>query len=194
MNKAGVDERGFGDEAIAAVSQGLEEAILITQDPPEPCWTTRGGKRLPIRQLETQHLINLLRMLQKHAETKRRAIVELYYDLPPNWASLQGHFDEMHDRVMEQTWREYVDDVFYDLEAEAAQRKLKWDLFNGGPIFYEEEIDTTDRAGLRRAVRGALQDAISSHGPVTKDNLSSAVKRVVGQIQTYNHGLKKRVS
>lgn len=165
--------------------------IMIPEAPADPCWTTRSGKKMPIRTLETQHLINLLRMLQKHAETKRRAIVELYFDLPTNWASLQGHFDEMHDLVMEQTWRDYVDDVFHDLESEAATRSVKWDLFNGGPIFYEEEIDTTDRAGLRRAVNGALKDAISSHGPITKDNLHSAVKRIIGQIQTYNRGLKR---
>lgn len=197
MNKTGQDEmrsRGFEQEAIDSVSRGLQEAILIHEAPPESCWTTRAGKKMPIRLLEAQHLINLLRMLQKHAETKRRAIVELYFDLPPNWASLQGHFDEMHDRVMETTWRDYVDDVFHDLEYESAQRKLKWDLFDGGPIFYEEEIDTTDRAGLRRAISGALKDAISSHGPVTRDNVHSAVKRVVGQIQTYNRGLKKRLT
>ncbi len=200
MNKNAEDEmaaRGYDEVAMAAVSRGIDEArdgILITEAPTEPCWTTRSGKKLPIRTLETQHLINLLRMLQKHAETKRRAIVDLYFDLPPNWASLQGHFDEQHDRVMETGWRDYVDDVFHDLEYEAAQRKLKWDLFEGGPIFYEEEIDTTDRAGLRRAISGALKDAISSHGPITKDNLHSAVKRITGQIQTYNRGLKRKVS
>lgn len=171
----------------------MNDLIPIPAAPAEPCWTTRAGKQIPIRDLEAQHLINLLRMLQKHAEVKRRAIVELYFDLPPNWASLQGHFDEMHDKVMEQTWRDYVDNVFHDLEYEAARRKLKWDLFNGGPIFYEEEIDMTDRAGLRRAVIGALKDAIASHGPITANNLSSTVKRVVGQIQTYNHGLKKKI-
>ncbi len=181
MNKDGLRD--------ASLDRGL---IEIVEAPAEPVWTTRGGKKLPIRQLETQHLINLLRMLQRHAEAKRRAIVELYFDLPSNWASLQGHFDEMHDMIMEQTWRDYVDDVFHDLEYEAAHRKIKWDLFNGGPIFYEEEIDTTDRAGLRRAISGAMKDAIRSHGPITNDNLPSAIKRIVGQIQTYNHGLKKR--
>jgi hypothetical protein len=197
MNKAGVNEmraRGFDDEAVAAVSRGLEQAILIPEAPAEPCWTTRSGKKLPIRNLENQHLINLLRMLQRHAETKRRAIVELYFDLPSNWASLQGHFDEMHDLVMQQTWRDYTDDVFYDLEAEAARRKLKWDLFNGGPIFYEEEIDTTDRAGLRRHVLGALKDSITAHGPITRDTMASAAKRIIGQIHTYNRGLRKKLS
>ena len=51
----------------------------------------------------------------------------------------------------------------------------------------------TSRA-ITGAISGALKDAISSHGPINQDNLHSAVKRVTGQIQTYNHGLKKKVT
>jgi hypothetical protein len=36
---------------------------------------------------------------------------------------------------------------------------------------------------LERAVSGALRSAIDAHGPITKQNLGSAVKRVVSQIE-----------
>lgn len=166
----------------------MDSIDLGSPEKPEATWTTRTGKVIPVRELESQHLINLLRLLQRHAELKRRAIVELYFDLPQNWSSLQGHFDAMHDQVMEQTWRDWVDEAFLDLELEAAARKLSWDLFEGGPIL---EIDTTNRAGLRRAIAGAIKDSIAAHGPITGKNTESLVKRIIGQIHTYNHGIKR---
>lgn len=39
-----------------------------------------------------------------------------------------------------------------------------------------------DRQDLERAVLGALRDAINAHGPITAQTLTSATKRIVGQV------------
>jgi hypothetical protein len=44
-------------------------------------------------------------------------------------------------------------------------------------------MSTFDRR-LKRVVRGALIAAINDHGPITADNLDSAIKRVVSQIDS----------
>jgi hypothetical protein len=38
---------------------------------------------------------------------------------------------------------------------------------------------SSDRSGFERAIVGALKSAIDAHGPITKENVSSAAKRVV---------------
>ena len=43
-------------------------------------------------------------------------------------------------------------------------------------------MSAPSRESLERAVKGALSSAIDAHGPITKQNLGSATKRVVSQI------------
>ena len=47
-------------------------------------------------------------------------------------------------------------------------------------------LSGTKRSTLERMVAGALKDAINSHGAITKDNISSAAKRVIGVIKAFN--------
>lgn len=38
---------------------------------------------------------------------------------------------------------------------------------------------SSDRSGFEKAIVGALKSAIDAHGPITKENVSSAAKRIV---------------
>ena len=41
-----------------------------------------------------------------------------------------------------------------------------------------------DRECARRAIMGGLKDAINQHGPIEESNISSAVKRIYGQLDS----------
>jgi len=39
------------------------------------------------------------------------------------------------------------------------------------------------RAGLERAITGALRSAIRDHGPITPEHIGSAVNRIIGNLR-----------
>lgn len=53
-------------------------------------------------------------------------------------------------------------------------------------------IDLSDRSRLERAINGALRATIHDHGPITVHTLSSASKRVVGALKTFNRQTLER--
>lgn len=140
-------------------------------------WTTRSGVRLPIELLSEQHLVNILRMLQREAEEKRSKMIETC---------------NINDLcLLDQTWRNYVGPEFSSLEHEANQRGLKWDLSDGKPI--NEEVELSEQRGtLERKIVGALRNAIDAHGPITLSNANSAAKRVIGAIKDHNRRFRKQ--
>lgn len=44
-------------------------------------------------------------------------------------------------------------------------------------------LDMTRRPSIERGIVGALRSAIAAHGPVTIDNVSSAAKRIIGELK-----------
>lgn len=44
-----------------------------------------------------------------------------------------------------------------------------------------------NKDALNRAIVGALREAINAHGPITNLHLSSAAKRITGQVLTFLH-------
>lgn len=129
----------------------------------------------------------MLRLLQKNGELKRLAIINVYETM-----SSEAHFQAMCDHVRDMTWRDFVDDVFHDLEYEAARRRLQWDLYGGASVIALSDgigvvdLDGPRRGSLERKIVGAIRDSISSHGPVTHDTAPSAAKRVIGAIKCHN--------
>lgn len=54
-------------------------------------------------------------------------------------------------------------------------------------------LDWSRRSQLERVVAGALKSCINDHGPIRRDNLGSASKRVLAQLKGFvnnrrNHG------
>lgn len=150
---------------------------------PFPRWNGRT-----ILDLEDQHLIQILRGLQRLAEIKRRAIKWAYCEMleegvPSMKPVLEGWKNEVRDR----DWTHYVEPIFRDLESEAQRRGLNWDT----GLDVDREIDMSNRGPLERQIVGALRDCVNAHGPITKDIAHSAAKRVVGAIKTYNRKVRK---
>lgn len=56
----------------------------------------------------------------------------------------------------------------------------------------DEIIPLSQRSLLERMVQGALTDCIHQHGPITKQWLGSASKRVISAIKNYNRTLKRK--
>lgn len=76
------------------------------------------------------------------------------------------------------------------LEADLARTRLDLEeriRVNVG-LIHENRQHTrhlSDRSALEKSIVGAIRSAIDAHGPVTKDNASSAGKRAVGAV--YDH-------
>lgn len=55
---------------------------------------------------------------------------------------------------------------------------------------HPDHIDLNQRGSLERHIVGALKMAIDAHGPITRENASSAGHRVISAIKQFNKGLK----
>ena len=58
-----------------------------------------------------------------------------------------------------------------------------------------EEIDLNTEDGskrLQRVLAGALRATINDHGPIDGERIGSAVKRLMGQIKTFNRSQRAR--
>jgi hypothetical protein len=49
----------------------------------------------------------------------------------------------------------------------------------------EHYVNISERSAVERSICGALKASIHNHGPITKENISSAAKRVIGQLKCY---------
>jgi hypothetical protein len=145
-------------------------------------WNTKSRVPLPINSLSDQHLVNILRMLQRDAEEKRTRALDTIGSYSP--------VAPIVDRLLNQTWRDYVVLEFKLLEEEAEKRNLKWDLSDGKPI--NEIVNLSEQRGtLERKIVGAIRNAIDAHGPITYENANSAGKRVIGAIKDHNRRFRR---
>lgn len=141
-------------------------------------WTNREGREVPISHLDNKFLLSLLDRMYGLAVVKQEMIVGLY-------ESQRGHyFQDQAERLRELQWRDFVDPVFCDLEYEAAIRRLAWEPKS---LTEDRKINLSPRGVLERYLVGALRDSVNCHGPITKENASSAAKRLLGAIKLFNH-------
>lgn len=141
-------------------------------------WMNREGREVPVSHLDNSFLLSLLDRMYSLAVVKQETIVGLY-------KSQRGHyFQDQAERLRELQWRDFVDPVFSDIEYEAASRRLAWEP---KPLTDDRKISALPRGALERYLVGALRDAINCHGPITRENASSAAKRLMGAIRLFNH-------
>jgi len=53
-------------------------------------------------------------------------------------------------------------------------------------------VDISDRCAVERAIAGALKNSINSHGPIDYKLISSASKRIYGQLKNLAHIQRKK--
>lgn len=141
-------------------------------------WTNREGRDVPVSQLDSGFLLSLMDKMYGLAVVKQETIVALY-------ESQRGfYFQDQARRLQELQWRDFVDPVFSDIEYEAASRRLAWEP---KPLSTDRKINLSAKGALERYLVGALRDSINCHGPITKENASSAAKRLMGAIRLFNH-------
>jgi hypothetical protein len=141
-------------------------------------WTNRDGKEVCIAKLDNNFLVSILDRLYNLAVVKQEMAAGLYEGFKG------AYFQEVAAKIKGLDWRDFADKVFFDLEYEAAARRLKWEP---RPITPERKINLMQRGALERYLVGALRDCINAHGPVTKETAPSAAKRLIGAIKTFNH-------
>jgi hypothetical protein len=146
-------------------------------------WTNREGKEVPISRLDSSFILSLLDRLYGLAVVKKEMAVGLY-------ESHKGRFFQQAALTLgNMDWRDFADNVFFDLEYEAACRHLNW---KAKPLSADKKVDLGQRGGLERYLVGALRDCINAHGVISKDSAPSAAKRMIGAIKTFNHDQEKR--
>lgn len=103
-------------------------------------WKTKQGQEIPIKNLDDDHLLNIINMIRNHPVTKiyleritRRTAMDMIYYLsqdPPDGAAMavEQEISQLFDQEnLDQTLAE-VNKTFCALLAEASKRKLK-DLY-----------------------------------------------------------------
>lgn len=103
---------------------------------PEPAWTTKDGRGIPVRLMDNGHLLNTIRMLERAAEAK----VQAFMDCPmPNGdmavMAWEQEFGVMCDAEVEDFFP-----IYKHLIAEAARRRLDMTM----PAFAANRIATPD--------------------------------------------------
>lgn len=98
------------------------------------------------------------------------------------WTLLNDQQDPLFDSqsVADADWRSFVEDIFFDLEYLAASRGLGWKPPIRDPA---RELNVSPK--LERHIIGALKSTIHYHGPITREWVGSAAKRIMGAIKTY---------
>jgi len=56
----------------------------------------------------------------------------------------------------------------------------------------EELIDLNDRKKFEKRIADALRQTIEAHGPITKEWIGSASKRVVAAVKEHNRAVRKK--
>jgi len=95
--------------------------------PPRPgYWRNKAGSNIPIKEIISEHLINIIRMLQRNAEYNRALkVAEQFKYVHPDGGAAQDAFDKGFDQLMGSTWKDFVPEVYRELEAEAILRGLE---------------------------------------------------------------------
>jgi hypothetical protein len=89
-------------------------------------WRSRRGVDIPIKELVSEHLVNIIRMLQRKAEYNRALkVAEQFKYVPPTSAGASDAFDTEFDRILYSTWRDFAPKVYQELEDEARLRELE---------------------------------------------------------------------
>jgi hypothetical protein len=146
-------------------------------------WTNREGKEIPLSNLDDNYLLGLLNRFHRHAVLVKETMASTYHSAEGFYFHRKGQLLDAKD------WREFADEAFFDLEYEAARRKLNW---QPKPITLDQQINMQPKGSLEARILGSLRRTVNAHGPITKDWLMSAMKRIVGDIRTYNHDLERQ--
>ena len=89
-------------------------------------WTTKDGRRLRICDMDNEHLVNTIKLLQRVAETKKiHSVVLMTTCVGPNGDMAQLAFDDAFDQTLESTFEDYLPPIYENFECEMHLRKLE---------------------------------------------------------------------
>ena len=88
-------------------------------------WKTKDGRRLRICDMTDGHLLNVIRFLQRVAETKRIKTTVFYVTCTsPESDGALDCFNREFDAVMGKTYEDYVLDIYHNMVDDAERRGL----------------------------------------------------------------------
>jgi hypothetical protein len=92
--------------------------------PHHKLWTMQGGATIQIRKMETSHLRNTIKMLERRAEHQHASLIKFALSCPtPNGEMAEEEFERGFDQMLDATFEDYLPDIYYDLEEELEKRE-----------------------------------------------------------------------
>ena len=88
-------------------------------------WKTKDGRKIRICDMEDNHLLNTIAMLQRVSESRRISNSVYYlFCTPPNGEMALYAFEQEQDNVWRATWCDYLPPIYSNLVLEAERRGL----------------------------------------------------------------------
>jgi hypothetical protein len=94
-----------------------------------PVWTTKDGTQIRIYDMMNRHLVNTLRMLRRSAEGRYQDDLALVFGFASTCRGDGAAYaadQACDDMCLRTDWRDYVPDIFWDMESLARERCIEW--------------------------------------------------------------------
>ena len=88
-------------------------------------WTMKDGSKIRICDMDNEHLNNTIKMLQRVAKRNMNIAHKSFLSIPYPIGEKAGYdYDNCLNQIFEETWEDYVADIYYDLESESLRRGI----------------------------------------------------------------------
>ena len=88
-------------------------------------WTMKDGRKINIKDMDDNHLINSINLLIRQAERKRMAATAFFLTCtPPTGDMAMDCFDQEFENVTNSPYYGYLPPIYGDMETEAMKRGI----------------------------------------------------------------------
>ena len=90
-------------------------------------WITKEGQTIPIDELEDRHLLNIIKMMIRQAQKRKKAAIQYLLCYCPQGEMAEMDWDSSLEDLEESGWEGFLSEKFCEMTYEADKRKLNWE-------------------------------------------------------------------